>query len=62
MECDKIGYKTRQEANKIMAGMNRRKKQKYRLYPCNNCSLFHIATIKPLFKPFKDKYKHWKHL
>lgn len=45
MECDKKSYKIYSDGIKDLVGISKRKKQKFRLYKCDKCGNFHIATV-----------------
>ena len=45
MICDKKGYQNRKEGMNDLVGMNKKYKQKFKLYECDKCGLLHIATI-----------------
>jgi hypothetical protein len=43
--CDKKMYHSYKEGMKEAVGMSKKYKQKYRIYKCNECGLFHLSTI-----------------
>lgn len=46
MICDKISYKTLNEAHDHITGINKRKGGSYSAYKCDECKMFHIKSIK----------------
>jgi hypothetical protein len=58
MICEKKGYPTHKAAMSDAVGMSKKYKQKYGVYKCDQCSLFHLRTIHKtfLYEIKKDKY------
>lgn len=44
--CDKVGYKTKNEASRAMSALSRRLKTSFRSYKCENCNEFHVTSTK----------------
>lgn len=42
--CDKIAYKTHQEAQNAVKGSNRRNKRSLHSYKCKECKQYHLAS------------------
>lgn len=52
--CDKVTYETYKDAANAAKAVTKRCKQGMKVYKCNECKQFHLASVKHTLKPAKD--------